>query len=355
MISVAYEVTSLAVSPYGGIARACYHTLQLAGSHPGLSSLALYRHGHPDNLKETSVPSRRSTILSCISSPTYDIVHALCHRLPPVRSRKTIYTVHDVWSLETNEYQGESYQKKLAKRMKRDIARSDMIVTDSEWTRQRLVALGLAEAGTCHAVPLGVVIPPTVQPTELSEPVRQVLSLRYVLFVGRIENRKNLGHVVDAVRSVPNLSLVVVGEPGFGYDEIVARHFVRIPSDRLMRFARLSPSDLTALYHHAVGTLLPSWEEGFGMPVLEAMAAGSPVITSNRSACAEVAGDAATLVDSDAPAQSVAALTRLLEDEPYRSEMIEKGRERSQMFSWERYMQGLLTLYNRVLSTGGKS
>ncbi len=251
-----------------------------------------------------------------------------------------------------NPYQPAPFQKKLEVRMRNDIFRSDLIIADSEWTRRKLLELDLVAPDKCVAIPLGVSIPSIPTDADISAPVRPVLSQSYVLFVGRIENRKNLGHIVDAVMPLKNLSLVIVGEPGFGYDDIAVRDLARFPSERLIRFSRLAQADLTALYQHATATLLPSWEEGFGMPVLEAMAAGSPVITSDRSSCAEVAGDAGVLVSPDEPSASTEALRRLLDDQPYRHALIAAGTHRAREFTWERYGGTLTQLYARVVAEG---
>ncbi|UCE24295.1 MAG: glycosyltransferase, partial [Candidatus Zixiibacteriota bacterium] len=100
---------------------------------------------------------------------------------------------------------------------------------------------------------------------------------------------------------------------------------------------------------NAVATLLPSWEEGFGLPIVEAMSNGCPIVTSNRSANAEVGGEGAILVNPENPDESREAIERLIEDQSFRNRMIEAGRRRASLFTWERYFDRLVDIYDRLL------
>ncbi len=234
--------------------------------------------------------------------------------------------------------------------MRREIARADLVITDSECTRERLPAMELVETDRCRTVPLGVHVPPyNGLPPETREVVRPP-GRPYVLFVGRLENRKNLGHVLAAVAPLTQLDLVLVGEPGFGYEENIRGLLERFPHDRRHLFSRVPTAELAGLYFGAIATLLPSLEEGFGLPILEAMAHKSPVITSNCSACAEVAGEAAIKVDPAEPDQSQTALRRLLHDSVWRSSLVEAGLKRADLFSWSRYFENPLSAYRSLLS-----
>lgn len=351
MISIGYEATSLAVSPYGGIGQYCFHVLRCAATNPEFEPTALYRHGSEVHLEPTGAAAVRLTWLSRFTGRRFDIVHGLGHRLPVVRGRKIVYTVHDAWSLRPNRWQGSEYQKKLEKRMRREIARADLVVADSNWTREQLLALGVVASDRCRTVPLGVVMPDEQQTPEVSAEVAAIIERPYVLFVGRVENRKNLEHVVEAVRPLEHLTLVLVGEPGFGYERIAADVLARFPTERLVRLQRVSPDDLNALYRQATATLQPSWEEGFGLPVLEGMAYGSPVITTDGTSCAEVAGDGALLVNPSRPEESRRWLERLGEETGFRDTVIVRAKARAMLFSWERSFALLLDEYRRLLGS----
>jgi glycosyltransferase involved in cell wall biosynthesis len=229
--------------------------------------------------------------------------------------------------------------------MRRDISRSDLVVTDSDWTRTSLLKHGLIDESRCLALPIGVDC--AGRHASATGPAGLEAAPPYVLFVGRLENRKNLPHIIEAVRPLSTLRLVLLGEPGHGYGEIETL-LTQFPADRLVLLHHVSEPELIWLYQHALATLQPSWDEGFGLPVLEAMAAGSPVITSNCSAMAEVAGDAAVLVAPDAPDQSRRALEQLRDDPSLRARLLAAGRLRAQKFSWDIYGERLAGIYRTL-------
>jgi glycosyltransferase involved in cell wall biosynthesis len=346
MLTVAYEITALAQNPHGGIAQTCFHTLAQALAHPEIDVRALWRRGDPSNLNLSNLHSRRWAWYSTFTFPRCRIVHALCHRLPKVRADRVVYTVHDVWTLYPNPYQGPEFQRKIGRRMRHDLLRSDLVVADSEATRQRLLSLNLIRPDICHVVPLGVELLTGAADSDNPD-VARIQQTPYVLFVGRLEHRKNIPHILDALRSLKDLSLVLVGEPGYGYEQLESA-IETFPRDRIVRLRQISKLDLNALYRGAVATLIPSWEEGFGLPVLEAMAAGCPVVTSDRSASAEIGRDAAILVSPEEPTQSREAIMRLLDDSALRASLISAGKARAAEYSWPRYLGSLLDLYRSL-------
>ena len=159
----------------------------------------------------------------------------------------------------------------------------------------------------------------------------------YVLAAGTLEPRKNLGRLIDAWEQLPTQlcdthELVLVGPTGWEADEILSR-----ARDRAVRtIGYVSDADLAALYAGCEVFAYPSLYEGFGLPILEAMAAGAPVLTSNVSSLPEVAGDAALLVDPRSVTAIRDALKQLLQDAPRRAALRDAGRLRAAQFSWER-------------------
>lgn len=349
MIRIGYDVTALAHSAYGGIAQVCLHTLRQAGRNPDMDAHGYYRSGRPSEEVNRELSLKKMSLGDRWWGESFDIVHGLCHRLPRLRGRRSVYTLHDVWSLYPNRYQSPSFQKKIGARMRRELTLVDFVVTDSETTRTNLLELDLAPPEKVAAAHLGVETPPENDDPPVPPALADLVATKYVLFVGRLEYRKNLGHVVDAVASLPGVNLVLVGQPGFGYEESVKEQLGRIDSARLHLFDQVNDHELSVLYRHAIATMLPSWEEGFGLPILEGMSHGSPVITSNCSAATEVAAEAAVLVPPDDPATSRAAVERLLEDPPFRDMLIHAGRVRAATFTWERYIERLVEIYQQVL------
>ncbi len=349
MIRIGYDVTALAHSAHGGIAQVCLHTLRQAGRNPDLDAHGYYRSGRPSEELISELSLKKMSLGDRWWGRSFDIVHGLCHRLPRLRGHRSVYTLYDVWSLYPNRYQSPSFQKKIGARMRRELTSVDFVVTNSETTRTNLLELDLVPPEKVGVSHLGVETSFDNDDPPVPPALTELVTTRYVLFVGRLEYRKNLGHVVDAVASLAGVNLVLVGQPGYGYEDHVSLHLSKFDGARLHLFSKVTYAELAILYRHAVATLLPSWEEGFGLPILEAMSHGSPVITSNCSAAAEVAAEAAVLVDPDDPVAGCEAVQRLLEDPPYRDMLIQAGLARAASFTWELYFERLVTIYRQLL------
>ncbi|MEW6411866.1 MAG: glycosyltransferase family 1 protein [Candidatus Zixiibacteriota bacterium] len=351
MIHVAYDITSYAVAPHGGIARVCYHTITQADRSPGIQATGYYRSGNISGLKLEKTLLRRSGPLTRLIGPRFDIAHSLCHRTLGAKAHKNVYMVHDVWSLSPNSYQSAAFQQKVGARQRDDILKADFVITISETTRKNLLALNLIDPSKCRAVHLGYAHDSSPAQSPQNPAIAPLLAKKYVLYVGCLENRKNLPHVIDAVLPLKSVDLVLAGQPGFGYKDKIQPSLAKFPSDRLHHLDIVETNDLNLLYQNAIATILPSWEEGFGLPILEAMANRCPVITSNRSANAEIAGDGAILVDPGSPDESRKAIERLIQDADYRASTIDAGMARSKSFTWEKYYARLVEIYKALMSS----
>jgi glycosyltransferase involved in cell wall biosynthesis len=266
--------------------------------------------------------------------------------VPSVRHRKLVYTLYDAWSLYPNNYQSSGFQKIIGRRMLKELRCADAIVCISEATRARLLDLNVVDPVRCHVALMGVAPPSAAEPPKPGFTAK--LAKPFALFVGRIEVRKNLEHVISAVSPIDGLNLVIVGEPGYGYDRIEREVLAAFPSERLHRLSRVPRCDLDWLCRNALAALLPSWEEGFGLPILEAMVRGCPVITSNCSASAEVAAGAGIVVDPNQPEQSETALRKIVAEPDHRSELAQAGIAHCQQFSWRRYFSELTKVYREL-------
>jgi glycosyltransferase involved in cell wall biosynthesis len=172
----------------------------------------------------------------------------------------------------------------------------------------------------------------------------------FVLAVGTLEPRKNLVRLVEAfISASPPFQLVLAGAHGWsnsGLDDLIRLH-----PDVVRPIGFVPDEELPALYAEASAFAFPSLEEGFGLPVLEAMAAGTAVLTSDRSSLPEVAGDAAVLVDPTDVGAIRAGLTRLLSEDGLREELGRRGRERAATFTWARTARGTVDYLRSVTST----
>lgn len=176
---------------------------------------------------------------------------------------------------------------------------------------------------------------------------------RYVLFVSTIEPRKNHVRLVRAFDALPerhrDVRLVLVGGRGWRSGPIVRSLRAAASGDRIVRPGFVAPADLRVLYAGATAFAYPSLYEGFGLPLLEAMAAGLPVVTSDRSSMPEVAGDAALLVDPESVDAIAGGLTQLLDDDVLRHELAEAGRRREACFTWDRTAAATLEVYRAAI------
>ncbi len=159
----------------------------------------------------------------------------------------------------------------------------------------------------------------------------------FILFVGTLQPRKNIVRLVEAFSKLKqkNLKFVVVGKKGWQYEEILEAPEKYRVKDRVMFLDFVPDEDLAKLYKDALCFVLPSLYEGFGLPILEAMKYGCPVITSNVSSMPEAGGDAALYVDPENVSDIAEKIEKLITDEKLRAELIEKGYKQVKKFSWE--------------------
>jgi len=284
------------------------------------------------------------------------LYHTPLFVLPSVRACKYVCTVHDVIPVVRPDLTHESFSKFFHKYIGKALRCADHVVAVSEFSRQDVLKAFRLDKNRISAVHESV--DPIFSRSAASDDERFLkeefeLKPGFILSVGAIDRRKNLKGLLDAYallgKAGPVPPLAVVGaSSGDDFDlsdEIRKRKFgyqVRV-------LGRVSDDALARLYSNAAFLAFPSFYEGFGLPVVEAMAAGTPVVTSSASSLPEVAGDAALLVDpADADALA-GAMRRLLEDRELREELARKGRCRAERFSLKRHGEELIALYRRVL------
>jgi glycosyltransferase involved in cell wall biosynthesis len=183
---------------------------------------------------------------------------------------------------------------------------------------------------------------------------RKELPEHFVLAVGTLEPRKNHTRLVEAFARIRDsqVKLVLVGGKGWLYDQLFARVEALGLSGRVIFAGYVTNDELPLWYNAATVLAYPSVYEGFGLPVLEAQACGTPVLTSNVSSLPEAAGDAALMIDPYDVEAIVAGLSRLLTDEPLQHELRERGLARARGFSWPRTAQETARVYQRALTEG---
>jgi glycosyltransferase involved in cell wall biosynthesis len=272
-----------------------------------------------------------------------DLFHALNQRVDRRPARRVVSTFHDLFVL-TAEYSTADFRKRFAGQAKRAAQNSDLIIAVSAFTAQQVSSLLGVEPGRIRIIPHGVDLAPTA--AESRENREKV-----ILTVGALQKRKNTLRLIEAFESVPaDWKLVLAGSSdGYGAAEILER-LARSPvRERIEVTGYVSTDRLKSLYQRASIFAFPSLDEGFGIPVLEAMAFGIPVLTSNRSALPEVAGDAALLVDPLRTDEIASGLQQLIENEDLRTDLAQRGRERASEFSWNRCVDQTYEVYRELL------
>jgi glycosyltransferase involved in cell wall biosynthesis len=284
-----------------------------------------------------------------------DIFHSPDFVLPPVQRARTIVTVHDLSFLRYPEYAARGLVAYLSAVVPRSLRRADLILADSEWTRQDVVNLLGIAAEKITVVPAGV--GPeyrVISDLPLLEAVRQRYRLpaRFVLHVGTLEPRKNLVRLIEAFRALadvePETRLVLVGGKGWLYEDIFAGVERLGLGDRVVFPGYVAEADLPAVYNLAAVLAYPSLYEGFGIPPLEAMACGVPVVCSSSSSLPEVVGDAAMMVQPTETDALAGALQRALMDDTLRAQLRQRGLARARHFTWQAAARKLLAAYNRL-------
>ncbi len=282
-----------------------------------------------------------------------DLVHAPSLVFPPSRA-PLVATVHDLCVLKCPGAFPARWGAFHRAGLRRILRRARVILADSRSTRDDLCSLMGGSDPRVRVVPLGVEAPRAPGEDEQREVLeKHGLNPGYILFVGTMEPRKNLACLARAYASLgaaergASGGLVLVGARGWmGRAELS-----RILSAQGVRWLGYLPQrELEAVYRAASVFVYPSLYEGFGLPVLEAMARGIPVVTSDGSSLREVGEGAALLVDASDTAELAKAMRRLAGDEDLRSELAQRGRERAAAYTWERTVELTLEAYRTALS-----
>ena len=315
-------------------------------------------------------PWRLTTMLAYFTSlgmdrllPDVDLFHGTEHLLPRLRRVRTVFTLHDLifrFDPDSHLPLNRIYLNLMVPRF---LKAADAIIVVSECTQRDAVRLYGVPSERIHVIPEGVHprFRPIADLTRLAA-VRDKYGLpsRFVLHVGTIEPRKNLPMLMkswEAVKSEErgrdDLKLVIAGKPGWLYKETFATADRLGLADDVIFTGYMEDADLPVLYNAATALAMPSRYEGFGLPIAEAMACGTPVVCSDVSSLPEVAGDAALLVPPDDVRGWVEALTHVISDEGLRGTLREKGLKQAAKFSWERAAHQTGQVYSGVMSQRG--
>lgn len=298
--------------------------------------------------------SRLLTIESVVGE--CDVFHGTNYAVPRGRTARLVVTIHDL-TLLRHPHLGTGTLSRFVRRTSRAATEAHRIIADSESTRRDIIDLLGVPANKLRVVYPGCDL--RFQPmlrTAARAYVRDRHGLGdpYILHVGTLEPRKNLDTLVKAYarlrreRRIQH-GLVLVGERGWKYESIFKLVDQLGLQDAVRCTGAVPAADLPALYNAADLFVYPSLYEGFGLPPLEALACGTPVITSSVSSLPEVVGDAALLVDPGDEEGLALAMAEVLGDGERRRHMRERGLEQARRFSWERCARETLAVYEEAM------
>ena len=283
---------------------------------------------------------RRRLLHEPLAPRSASLFHGLNQRLPRVRLRRAVTTFHDLFVL-TGDYSAPEFRRRFQDQARHAAAHSDVIITVSQFTAEQVAQCLGVERARLRVIHHGVWLP-----AKPAEGARENI----VLHVGAVQRRKNLARLIAAFQQLgPAWRLVLAGSLGYGAREILAQTETSPARARIQWLGYVPEAELRDLYRRARIFAFPSLDEGFGMPVLEAMAWGVPVVTSNRAALPEVAGEAALLVDPQDTEGLAAALTALANREDLRQDLIGRGRQRAAAFTWDAAVAKTWSVYLELL------
>jgi glycosyltransferase involved in cell wall biosynthesis len=283
-----------------------------------------------------------------------DILFVPSHVIPLVHPKRTVTTIHDIAAVRFPQAYNmfERWYSVYAARRSMTLP---AVLTPSEFTKRELLEEIGGLADTITVTPLGFELTLDAAEIDLST---YGIRTPYILSVGRLEEKKNTRRIVDAFARLKqdpeyaSYQLVLVGKPGHGYvavEEAIAAAPCR--SDICMP-DWLPPTVLGSLYRESALFVFPSLYEGFGIPILEAFAAGTPVLTSRGTSTEEVAGDAALLIDPVSAESICMGMKLLLTNHALREKNIRQGRKRVSQYSWKQTAretwQAILDVYDRT-------
>jgi len=276
-----------------------------------------------------------------------DVLFVPAHVLPWYCPAPAVVTVHDLGYLYHPEAHPFFQRRYLDWSTRRHARLARRLIADSEATRADLIKHYQANPRLISVVHLGY--DPALKPVSDSASVKARYNIRgdYLLYIGTLQPRKNLLRLLEAFYRVGQsypVSLVLAGGKGWLYETIFERVQTLGLSERVILPGFIAEEDKAALISGALVYVYPSLYEGFGLPLLEAMACGAPILTSNVSSMPEIAGDAALLVDPYDVEAMAEALMRLLSDAGLRQTLIEKGFQRLPNFSWGKAAQQVLQI-----------
>ena len=287
-----------------------------------------------------------------------DIVHGTNYNVYPYKESRKVMSIYDLSFIKYPNYI-DSVVKTYGNRVKKCLKWTDLVLTISESSKTDIIEYLNVEPERIYVTPLASRYHANYLHEEKVEQLKQSItydfSQPYILFVSTIEPRKNIEALISAFNYLKDKfkiehHLILIGQKGWHHKPIFAA-IERSPWENDIHHLNYLSDELVALFYSQADVFVyPSHYEGFGLPVLEAMTLGAPVITSNTSSLPEVVGDAALLIEPDDPTHLANAILQVINDSQLRNELIQKGQQRAKLYSWERTAKETLKAYQSLLA-----
>lgn len=366
--------------PLTGIGNYAYQLASGLPKHPDINACKLYSShrwikdaDHALNANQTLVNVRNNIPFKAAALSLYTwqknrwfkskgahytdnhILHSPNFLLMPFAGRNVV-TIHDLSFYRYPETHPKERVKLLEKHLPKSLAQADAIIAVSEYIKKEIEQTLTIPAEKIHVVAQGV--GPEYQPFTANQNLPSLRKhgldkINYLLSVATLEPRKNLNALIDAYLLLPKKTrqeykLVIVGAKGWLSETLQQRIKQLVNQKELLSLGYVKTKDLPHLYAGASGFVLPSLYEGFGLPILEAMAAGVPVLTSNQSSLPEVANGAAILSNAHDVEDISSGLIKLIEDKKWRETAVKKGLENAKKHTWQRCVNKTVDVYKKL-------
>ena len=387
-VRVAFDAQLLLEPQKTGIGTMAYQTLQsLAGNDAIDGTLNLFtmrkKHGYEKQFKEIDLLCKRGLLLktcgwfhdvlykmiwnfipvpySLFFGRNIDITHFFNYYVPPGVAGKRVTTVCDMVYEAYPKTMNRQTRAMLKLSMRRSVKRAHHIVTISEFSKNQIIHYLNVPDQRITVIPCGVdhgAFNPDISVLRRQK-VRQRFGLydRYFLYLGTLEPRKNLVRLIEAYAQMVRMRsdvpvLCIAGRKGWQYNDIFQAVQDNELEGRVVFTGYVDNRDAPALMAEALAFVFPSLYEGFGLPPLEAMACGTPVIVSNAASLPEVVGEAGVLVDPLDADQIARAMENMMDDTLLRDMYSKKGLARAAMFTWDNTANALMAVYQRLMQEG---
>ncbi|MDD5771926.1 MAG: glycosyltransferase family 1 protein [bacterium] len=288
-----------------------------------------------------------------------DIFHGMADRLPWSYRSRNIVTIHDIGAAVLGDnYASKHFKEMMIKRYDNMLNKkqADLVITVSEFTKREILNNFAYPEEKIRVIYHGVrkmFSPQSEQNIRITKE-KYGINSDYFLYVGAINLRKNILRILEAFKIFSEnnkmANLVLTGNLSYGHQEILDKIYKLKLESRVKLIGYMKNEELASLYSGAKALIFASLYEGFGLPAIEAMACGTPVLTSNMSSMPEITGGAACMVDPLDVSDIAKNLSVLAEDDNLRKMLSEKGLERARIFSWEKAARETLKVYNEFVN-----